>query len=265
MSFQMWTQRKLAEAEIEGGADSGGDAAGETEPYQSYWKAHGYLMAISFGVLVPIAVGSSLLRHFLKLTNNGLWFQIHRLIMVLAALCVVCGFAVAIVALDKTDGSEAEHFKGDHQSYGLAIFVLVLVQVLMGIFRPHLPSAQHGSVSDDRSTEQGAVAQVTPVDGDPEPISTNKPSSSIDEPALKKSPQRVAFEIGHRLLAVALIALAWYNIDLGISLYEENFDIQDSYSTKAFWIVAGGLSGIIAIVYLYQSAILVPKLSKPQG
>jgi Eukaryotic cytochrome b561 len=265
MSFQMWAERKLAEAEIEG-EDSGGDAGGETEPYQSYWKAHGYLMAISVGVLVPIAVGSSLLRHFLKLTNNGWWFQIHRFIMVIAALCVVCGFAVAIVALDKTDGSEAEHFKGEHQSYGLAILVLVLVQVLTGILRPHLPSAQHGSVSDDYSTEQGEVVQETPEDGDPEPVSTDKPSSSTGgEPALKKSPQRVAFEIGHRLLAVALIVLAWYNIDLGISLYEENFDIQDSYSTKAFWIVVGGLSGIIAIVYLYQSAVLIPKLSKPQA
>jgi Eukaryotic cytochrome b561 len=252
MTFQVWTQRELADDAAE--SDVGG------EPYRTYWKAHGILMATSFGVLVPIAVGSSLLRRALKLTNNGLWFQIHRFIMTIAALCVVCGFAVAIVALDKTDGSEAEHFKGKHQSIGLAIFVMVLVQMLMGILRPHLPSAQLGSGSDDKEQE------VTSVDGDAHPVSVVKPSSVTGEGlALEKSPQRVAFEIGHRLLAVALITLAWYNTGLGISLYDDIFVIQDSHSTLAFWIVVSGLSGIIAVVYLYQNAVLIPKLSKAEA
>jgi Eukaryotic cytochrome b561 len=253
MTFQVWTQRELADDAAE--SDVGG------EPYRTYWKAHGILMATSFGVLVPIAVGSSLLRHVLKLTNNGLWFQIHRFIMIIAALCVVCGFAVAIVALDKTDGSEAEHFKGKHQSIGLAIFVMVLVQMLMGILRPHLPSAQLGSGSDDNAKEQ----EATSVDGDAYPVAVVKPSSAGEGLTLEKSPQRVAFEIGHRLLAVALITLAWYNIGLGISLYDDIFVIQDSHSTLAFWIVVSGLSGIIAVVYLYQNAVVIPKLSKAQA
>jgi Eukaryotic cytochrome b561 len=242
---------------------NGGDIEGADEAsYRTYWKVHGLLMAISFGVLVPIAIGSSLLRHVLKLTNKGLWFQIHRFVMGVAALCVVCGFAVAVVAINK-DGDEAEHFEEGHSSIGLVIFVLVLVQALTGILRPHLPPPQHGPGSDDHATDQDVVEKATSTDGDQDPAPADRPSSSTgDDPVLNKSAQRVAFEIGHRLLAVILIALAWYNVASGISIYEEDFDIQDSHSAQTFWIVAGGLTGIIAVAYLYQSAMPVPKLSK---
>jgi Eukaryotic cytochrome b561 len=233
---------------------NGGDIEGADEAsYRTYWKVHGLLMAISFGVLVQIAIGSSLLRHVLKLTNKGLWFQIHQFVMCVAALCVVCGFAVAIVATNK-DGDEAEHFEEGHQSIGLIIFVLVLVQALTGILRPHLPPPQQGSGSDAHAKDQDVVEKATSTDGDPDPAPANL--------VLNKSSQRVAFEIGHRLLAVILIALAWYTVDSGISIYEEDFDIQDSHSAQTFWFVAGGLTGIIAVAYLYQSAITLPKLSK---
>jgi DOMON domain/Eukaryotic cytochrome b561 len=282
-SFQL-TLSPCRTAGLDGGdgQNNGGDVGGlliggdDGIPYLDYWKAHGFLMAISWGALVPIAIGSSLLRHVLKLTNKGLWFQIHRSIMVVAALCVVSGFALAVIAVNKVDGSKAEHFVGKHQKIGLTILVLALVQVLMGILRPHLPSAKHASDKGDVANEKEAVvaassgdekyeyteqdAEDSPEDATPD---TAPPSSSTPaEPALKKSPQRVAFEVGHRLLAMVLIGLAWYNVDLGISTYEFNFAVLDSHLARDFWIVAGGLTGIIAILYLYQSAVVIPKLAK---
>jgi Eukaryotic cytochrome b561 len=209
----------------------------DQEPNRHLWKAHGLLMAISWGGLVPIAIGSSLLRHLLRLTEKGLWFQIHRGVMSMASLCVMAGFAIAVVAIQKEDGGEAEHFEEDHGKIGLSVVVLLVGQVLMGVFRPHLPSAQHDKNDQSEENEQESAPQ---------------PQQVCELP--KKSPQRVAFEIGHRLLAMTPIALSWYNIILGIDEYESEFVSKGSSSLLMwFWVMAGSIVGVIAILYMVQT------------
>jgi hypothetical protein len=43
-------------------------------PKKNLWQAHGFMMAVAWGIIVPIAIGSSILRSLLP---NTMWFSFH--------------------------------------------------------------------------------------------------------------------------------------------------------------------------------------------
>jgi hypothetical protein len=55
----------------------------EEEDETRLWKAHGWLMAAAWGVMVPLAVGASLLRSWLP---EGLWFRLHLALNAIVSL-----------------------------------------------------------------------------------------------------------------------------------------------------------------------------------
>ena len=101
-------------------------------PNMAAWLAHGIMAFLAWGVLVPLAVESSLFRSFLP--PGALWFKLHRFFNSFAFALTVAAFAVAMAYTDW----EA-HFAGSHQRMGLAMFVLATLQVAAGVFRPHAP------------------------------------------------------------------------------------------------------------------------------
>lgn len=102
----------------------------------NYYKAHGILMAIAWGVLCPLAIGASMLRSFFP---PGMFFQIHRALNSLVVLMTLIAFSLAVKA---TNIEELDHFSEEtHRRMGLVIFLFSLLQASNGLLRPHAPEA----------------------------------------------------------------------------------------------------------------------------
>jgi hypothetical protein len=109
---------------------------------QAFWKAHGLFAGIAWGLLSPLAIGASVVR---KLFNGPLWFTVHRGLNMCVVLFTVAAFSLAVVAIsiETPEGASPNHFNRNsnykHRFFGLIIFIIALVQALLGIFRPHVP------------------------------------------------------------------------------------------------------------------------------
>jgi hypothetical protein len=209
-------------------------SAGDSEPpNKSLWIAHGILMFIAWGILLPIGIGCSMVRRLVP--GNGMWFQIHRICNGTAFLLMTAGFGIAVHNVNEAG---TEHFsESRHRTIGLIIYVFSFVQVLGGIFRPHLPHAH------------------PPKEVEPDVEADDAKTSPPQAPeAPKKSIQRVAFEVGHRTFGFGLLGLSWYNLYLGIvaivALYGSYYD-----KSAAMWGVIGGISGLILVLFVYTKAV----------
>ena len=185
---------------------SSGAAEVVAVPNMSAWLAHGIMAFIAWGVLVPFAVQSSLLRDLLP--KGPLWFQLHRAFNTTAYATFIAVFAIGVAYTGKEGGT---HFNNAHQKMGLSMFILASAQVLGGVFRPHLPAPNSGE---------------------------------------EKTSVRMGWEIGHRVLGVALLACGFWQMQEGITLYALKYSASESNEDKvklAYWVWIGGMSAIIVI------------------
>lgn len=120
---------------------SSGSVAVRTAPNMSAWLAHGIMAFLAWGVLVPLAVQSSMFRGLLPKGKESLWYKVHRAFNGLAFSLTIALFAIAVAYTAKEGG---DHFDEKHQIMGLAMFVLTFLQVGVGVFRPHLPPPEFG-------------------------------------------------------------------------------------------------------------------------
>lgn len=182
----------------------------EVRSFQGLWMAHGLLMGISWAILIPIGVGVSVFRSFIP-GEQGTWFTIHRALNGTGLAMMLIGFIIAFYIIQQSGGGN--HFSAQipHRLTGLLISLFGIVQGLWGFFRPHAPHA---------------------------------PKEGEEGHAEEKSQARVAFEYGHRILGVALLAVAWYNTSVGLDLFSARFESRDL--SLAMWIVVA----IIAVVTL---------------
>jgi Eukaryotic cytochrome b561 len=110
---------------------------------QGLFKAHGVMAILAWGVLAPLAIANSMCRHWIP--GQGLWFQLHRGLNMLVLLFTIVSFALVVKAINDTDGDDASHFQtdsgaiGKHPLIGLVVMILVVVQSIAGILRPHAP------------------------------------------------------------------------------------------------------------------------------
>ncbi len=199
---------------------------------QSLWKAHGWLAAIAWGVLSPLAIAASVLRRFVP--GDDLWFQFHRLVNMMVVVFTIAAFAIAVAAINQEtpEGADKSHFDGTssdgHRRIGLVIFILALLQALGGIFRPHAPPKT-------KSTDE-----------------ENGPPESSPE---TKSGFRVGWEIFHKLLGLSILGLCWYQVQLGLKTYSTLFNGGDTGAAlTAFWAVAGTLLALILGGYVLRLA-----------
>lgn len=262
LSVSTWVVR-ADDAAAEGGggaAPSTDDAAGggeEEEPFHNLWVAHGLLMAISWAILLPIGIGCSLLRSIIP--GHKTWFQLHMACNTLAFLLITAAFGMAVYVYQQ---EEDDHFQERHQAIGLALYLILFVQVLVGILRPHLPHPQdydeETGIEDvihphhhhhDHDHEEEGVAQPKKLDDNAAPEATAAVAGAGPAPPVVKSTARKVFEVFHPLLGAGLMGLAWYNLYLGIEALVEFYG--PSYDkTKALWGVIGGLCGTIFVAYV---------------
>ena len=222
--------------------EQAGTAADEEEPdVQDYWIFHGYLMAIAWGVLVPIAVGMSILRHFLPKVGLSLhlWFQLHRAINLTAMILTVAGFAVAVKAFQKT--GDTHFFKG-HPRRGLVVFVMVLVQVGLAFIRPHAPQQSAVPPPAKNSLKEGATTDDEEPNGD---AAHEIGDEDEEAPESKKTLLRHLWEYKHRAMGVVLVGLAWSNCHSGLEIYAEDYGTD---RINVFWGVTGGIACFIVFV-----------------
>lgn len=105
--------------------------------YPFHWiKVHGWLMWLSMGLLMPVAIilvrFSSGYREKGDLKTVRTLVYAHIFVQVIAVLAVICS---AVVAITKFDNA----FTYTHERLGLALWILVWLAPLVGLIRP-----QHG-------------------------------------------------------------------------------------------------------------------------
>ncbi|KAL7560042.1 hypothetical protein ACA910_000081 [Epithemia clementina (nom. ined.)] len=230
------------------------------------WVAHGACAATAWGILVPLAVGASLIRKiFVKLgLPPGLWFQIHRALNMLAAILTLIAFSLAVRAINKGNPNP-DHFNNEvlHRRTGLVIFILTMSQAINGIFRPHLP-AKHDDDDDGDDVNNKEETEQNEKEGENE---INKEGNEETPPAanlktednnnvekepetIEKGTARTVWEYFHRLLGFTLLGFTWWQVQNGLGLFAERF--QEENLDSVFWIVVGCLAGSIALLAVYS-------------
>jgi hypothetical protein len=227
------------------------------------WIWHGVLMAVSWSILVPLAIGSSLLRDTLRLPP-GVWLTIHMSLNMFAILCMVVSFGIAVYATNANSGNgeDPNHFRDlKHRTIGLVIFLLAFVQAIIGMMRPHGPKKPATPVEGPKDAEGAPGMTVEMAMAPPDELKkTQHSNEDSDDEAAKsgskesgKSIARRIWELKHRAMGLTLLGLSWYNCDAGLELFAERYG-QDQDLSGAFWGVTGGLAGLIFILYALQIA-----------
>ncbi len=119
-------------------------------------------MAMSWGIIVPLAIGSSLLRDTLCLPP-GLWLTMHISLNMFAILCMVVSFGIAVYATNEKTaaGEDPKHFCDlKHGTIGLVIFLLALTQAIIGMMRPHGPKKPATPVDLPKDVERAAEKET---------------------------------------------------------------------------------------------------------
>lgn len=107
-------------------------------PFMSAWLAHGIIAFIAWGVLVPTAVQSAIMRSLFK---GPTWFKLHQYINAIAMALTIAVFAIGVAVTGKEG---APHFENSHERMGLAMFLLVIIQAGDGAIRPPAPAPSSG-------------------------------------------------------------------------------------------------------------------------
>jgi len=99
--------------------------------------AHGALMFVSWGVLLPLGAALARFAKTVRPTTGpaAFWFLCHRLVQTVGLCVAIAGLAVAIAMV-----APGPHFSGVHHVCGLVAMVLGLLQPLNAVFRPHPPA-----------------------------------------------------------------------------------------------------------------------------
>jgi len=167
--------------------------------YRSLWTAHGVFGGIAWGIIVPLAIASTLLRDLFG--NQKLAVKIHIVLNSTASLFTLIAFLLAVVGRQKSTvaGESPNHFAVvAHRSVGLVIMIFTVFQVVAGLCRP--------------------VKQQSQIDTDEEEVWYKVPS--------KKSIARTVWEIVHKVIGFAMAGIAWLQVYSGLTLYVTYFPVK---------------------------------------
>lgn len=215
------------------------DVGNNEKPNKELWILHGILMAIGWGLFVPLAIGASLTRNLFP-KEGGLWFKIHRGLNSFAMICILIGFLLAFILIQDATapGADARHFRDEqHKKLGLVIVIFALLQALSGFLRPHAPHAPAKDNSqNDSATDNGDVAAYASefVDDVAERHTQQAPETAAPVEEVKKTLARRVFEYQHRILGTIVLLASWRNIQSGLELFADRFlDAKDG--SNIYW------------------------------
>lgn len=153
------------------------------------------------------------------------------------------------------------HFAMDspHRALGLAIFILVTIQVIFGFFRPHLPKTL------DAEEEVLELESNEEISGESSELGgrgffkakETKATKPAAHAVIQKSPLRFAWEICHRMFGLLMISLAWLNCYSGLGAYQDA-EGESLFSDQACLLaVMGTIGGILLIGFSAKSSMLL--------
>ena len=216
--------------------------SGNISNNQDLWKAHGICMAVSWAILVPLAIGSSVIRDILPLPE-GMWFQIHRALNVTGILLTIAGFSIAVHLFNE---EEKDHFSPKtHYKVGLTVFIFAVLQGLSGIFRPHAPHKPDPKEESDDPKEEGDDEEVVAEE------------TTADDAPVEKTKIRTIWEYQHRILGTVAMVLGWYNCDSGLELFQSRFGGKSLEG--ALWGVIAGIAVTTLLLSLYIRFVKKPQ------
>lgn len=105
---------------------------GESAHITHLKNAHGWLMAVGWGLLIPL--GILVARH--GKDWDPLWFHLHRGVQILGLSCALSGFVIIFIAVKEATGSSVSIYTV-HCRLGISAMILGLAQLTALVFRPH--------------------------------------------------------------------------------------------------------------------------------
>lgn len=179
------------------------------------YLAHGILMTLAWGLLVPLGVFFALGLNGAPRTRQccsnadinfggtkraavlpkGLWYIYHWRTQMSAAVLSLVAFVLSVYA------SKAS-FASTHSIIGLVVYLLSLGQIAWGLLRPDKPNS--AAVATPRAGLYGGAVDVSSA-----PSSATSRSCSFRQP----------WEMCHRYTAIILLLLAWAALVLGYKAY----------------------------------------------
>jgi hypothetical protein len=111
-------------------------------------------------------------------------------------------------------------------------------------------TAAVGEKSEEESTDKADEEDAERKEVVSKDKNMDKESKEHTATVGEKSLHRIGWEIHHRFFGVGLLATAWWQLHSGWELYEVEVGGEDLGAI--FLGVAGGISGIIVIVYTVQ-------------
>ena len=178
---------------------------------RNLFKAHDIMMGVAFTVLIPLAIGVSMMRHLIPM--DGMWLELHKWLNLFAFATFMAAFGLAVKAIQRVrdiPGSTEEHFRGeDHKVYGITIYCMVVVQLLLGLLRPKrampiprrvlmtrktnltpqapaptpspAPAPEPDILMDPEPTDEQLVAELDRLNGEPQDPPPSAEGSIADE------------------------------------------------------------------------------------
>ena len=185
---------------------------------------------------MPMAIAASILRNYLRkeIQSKQLWFWIHYSLNVLSFLLLIVLFVLAIRARNY---SSIKHFSKVHDQLGLAIMILVTIQVLAGIFRPSVEQHQSPQkVEDEVSVDEFVDHSGRDEHGNKLPY---------DSKILK----RKKWARMHRVGGIFILLMLAYQFYSGIEAYKALFQVDGKVYFIFYWIWMG-LGFVLLMIFV---------------
>ncbi|CAG5115923.1 unnamed protein product, partial [Candidula unifasciata] len=72
-----------------------------------------------------------------SMCSEKVWFQLHRICMILVFCATTAGFVMIFVAIDGYSKEEGMSFLVGHPIIGIIVMILTVINPVMALFRPH--------------------------------------------------------------------------------------------------------------------------------
>jgi hypothetical protein len=214
--------------------------------------AHGILMGLAWGILVPLAIGASLIRSIL-FPGTPVWYKVHHSLNFLAVLCTTVGMAVGIAAIQQE--GKTHMVATFHAKAGLALFILAVLQAMMGYLKPPAPAtvgaalASKADVHDEDHERNDGELETDSQDNNSKQQAPNQTRSPYSNAPPKKTLKRKLWEWKHRILGATLWGLAWYASSTGCYEFQTKY-AQDNVM-PLFWGVFCSVTGTVLLLALF--------------